>query len=321
MTVRISAAMPQYCPMADDRTCPNCHGLVTKGEEFCPTCGEWLGIEGGDEAEHFTLGGDNYSPDPGPAEPRQIEPTAPVESTVVRCSLCGTDNPRSNRHCEQCGARLGTGQLPVAPQPMIQTTAAMRTALIAGGVLVAVVVIAFVVNALGGDDEPVADSTTTTSTTAVEATQVVVTDISCSDEYPSAHPCENLVDGTDADWNAPIPPAGEVLTIQMTFDKPYAVTYVDITNLPDGDERFIRNYRVQGIRLSTSDAPTPFSKSLPDQGGALPPIEFRTLGSTSMTIEILSTYPSQSIGEGEDIQPGFQDLSVAEIRVFGTPAG
>lgn len=306
--------------MADDRTCPNCHGLVTQGEEFCPTCGEWLGLEGGEEPEHFTLGGDNYAPDPGPSEPRQVEPSGPAPSDHVRCPLCGSDNPRSNRHCENCGARLAGGQLPVAPQPMIQTTAAMRTALIAGGVLVVVVVVAFLVNALTGEEEPAAESTSTTTTTVADASQVVVTDIQCSDEYPG-HPCTNLIDASDVDWNAPIPPAGEVLTIQMTFDKPYALTYVEITNLPEDDDRFIRNYRVQGIRLSASDAATPFSKSLPDQGGALAPIEFRTLGSTSLTIEILSTYPSQGIGEGEDIQPGFQDLSIAEIRVFGTPAG
>ena len=129
--------------MADtDRTCPSCAGLVTQGEEFCPTCGEWLGIEGGVESEHFELSAESM--DEGAAPPPPPYPTE-EQPSLIRCPLCGTDNPPNNRHCEQCGARLQTGQLPVAPQPVIQTTAAMRTALIAGGLLVAVVVIAFVV--------------------------------------------------------------------------------------------------------------------------------------------------------------------------------
>lgn len=205
---------------------------------------------------------------------------------------------------------------------MIQTTAAMRTALIAGGVLVAVVVVAFLVNALRGE-EPVAgaDTSTTTSTTLAEAQEVVITSIECSDEYPTAHPCENLIDGTDADWNAPIPDPGEPLTVEMQFDRPYAISFIVIRNLPEDDERFILNYRVRAVRLSTSDVATPFSKSLSDQPGELEPIEFRTTGSVSMTLEIVSYFPSQSLGEGEDIQPGYQDLSVAEIRVFGVPQG
>ncbi len=319
--------MPQYRQMADDRTCPNCHGLVTAGEEFCPTCGEWLGIEGGETPERFELGADGLERPTGAPEPSPAPVTTPAppraEGTAIRCPLCGRDNPPNNRHCEQCGARLANGQLPVAPQPMVQTTAAMRTAIIAGSVLVLVVVVAFVVNAFRGDgeDPAVADSSTSTTTSSVASQQVVVDSVECSAEYATAHPCTNLIDGTPADWNAPIPPPGETLTITMQFDRPYAISFVEIQNLPEDDERFLLNYRVRAVRLSTSDVATPFSKSLPDQPGALlEPIEFRTTNSVSLTIEIVSTYPSQSIGEGEDIQPGFQDLSVAEIRVFGTPA-
>lgn len=306
--------------MADtDRTCPHCAGLVTPGEEFCPTCGEWLGIEGGTEAEHFELSAESMDQGAPPPPP---PPSYPTEQQVAptRCPLCGTDNPPNNRHCEQCGARLQTGQLPVAPQPMIQTTAAMRTALIAGGLLIAVVVIAFVVNALRGDETPEVLDTTTTSSTVPSATEVVIESVTCSDEYPTAHPCTNLVDGTDADWNAPVPPAGETLTIEMRFVNPTAISFVEIVNLPEG-ERFRRNYRARAVRLSTSDVSTPFSKTLTDQPGPLTPIDFRTQGSLSLTIEIVSVFPSESIGEGEDVLPGFEDLSVAEIRVYGTPAG
>ncbi len=301
-----------------DRTCPSCAGLVTQGEEFCPTCGEWLGIEGGVESEEFGLSAESMDDEATTAPPASYASAQEAQST--RCPLCGTDNPPNNRHCEQCGARLQTGQLPVAPQPMIQTTAAMRTALIAGGLLVAVVVIAFVVNALRGEDTPEVTDTTLTSTTVPASAEVVINDVTCSAEYPTAHPCGNLIDGTEADWNAPVPAAGETLTITMEFVNPTAISFVVIENLAEG-ERFRRNYRPRAVRLSTSDVSTPFSKTLDDLPGPLTPIDFRTQGSVSLTIEIVSTFPSESIGEGEDVQPGFEDLSIAEITVYGTPAG
>lgn len=269
-----------------------------------------------DEAESdFDLHG-------GPPEEEVYE--APVEASPLRCPLCGSENHPSNRHCEQCGARLGTGPLPVAPQPIIQTTAAMRTALMAAAALIIVVVIAFIVRAVGGEDPPVDEadvSTSTTSTTEAVIGPMVIIRATCSAEYPN-RPCEALFDGqSDTDWNAPLPGSpDENLTITLTFDRPYEIGYIEFTNLEGGTERFLLNHRANGLRITSSDVETPQLASLDDQGGVLAPIVFNTSLSTTLTIEIVSTYPAQAIGEGEDVQPGFSDLSIAEIRVFGSPA-
>jgi hypothetical protein len=260
----------------------------------------------------------------GPPEPGEEETyeAAPM-GNPIRCPLCGSENHPSNRHCEQCGARLGTGPLPVAPQPIIQTTAAMRTAMFAAGALIIVVVIAFIVNAIRGDDpapEDIAATSTSTSTTEAVIGPAVIIRATCSAEYAN-RPCEALFDGLpDTDWNAPIPATPDTnLTITLTFDRPYEVGYIEFTNLDAGSERFFRNHRANGLRITSSDVTTPQLATLNDQGGVLAPIVFNTSLSTTLTIEIVSTYPSQPIGEGEAIQAGFNDLSVAEIRVFGSP--
>ena len=87
-----------------------------------------------------------------------------------------------------------------------------------------------------------------------------------------------------------------------------------------GTERFLRNHRPNGLRITASDVTTPQLASLDDSGGTLAPVVFNTTLSTTLTIEIVSTHPSQAIGEGEDVLPGFNDLSIAEIRVFGSPS-
>jgi hypothetical protein len=313
--LRMVGRVPQYPGMAnDDRICPNCRGLVTRGEEFCTTCGEWLGIAGADEPEQFTLTSD------GPVAPAgtRSSPAPPPSQLGLRCPLCGSDNPANNRHCEQCGARLASGQMPVAPQPAIQTTAAMRTAIVAAVVLLAVVGVAFVVNALRGEQVEPVDTTTTSTTVQSQVRQAVITGVTCSAEWGS-RPCSNLIDGTGDDWNAPIPPAGETLTITLQLEQPYAVRYIQLLNLEEDDPRFLRNYRVRGVRITSSDVASPISKSLSDTPGELEPIDFLTMNSLSVTIEIVSWWASQSVGEGADVQPGFDDLSIAEIRIWGTP--
>ncbi|NND83916.1 MAG: hypothetical protein HKN46_02080 [Acidimicrobiia bacterium] len=298
---------------SESRPCTNCQALVHPNEEFCPTCGEWMGIDSL-EAERFELQG-------GPSEGEPLE----AETEGIRCSLCGSTNPADNQHCEQCGARLGS-QLAVAPQPIIQTTAAMRTAILAAGALITVIVIAFIFNALRGDstateDTAAAAATSTTSTTEAQVGPAVIIRATCSAEYAN-RPCDALFDGlSDTDWNAPIPgdPASN-LTVTLTLDRPYAIGYIEITNLEGGTERFLRNHRPNGLRITASDVTTPQLASLDDAGGTLAPVVFNTTLSTTLTIEIVSTHPSQAIGEGEDVLPGFNDLSVAEIRVFGSPS-
>src|SRR5690606_32914342 len=128
---------------------------VTGDEQFCPTCGTFMGYDdeptGEDEYERFELGAA-----PPPREP-------------IICPSCGADNAPGNRHCEECGARLSQGPLPAAPRPAVQATAGVRAVIAIGGLLLGVIIIALLFQLFTGDDEPettaAADGDETTSTT------------------------------------------------------------------------------------------------------------------------------------------------------------
>jgi hypothetical protein len=301
--------MAQY-PVMAYRTCPNCNSQVSSEDEFCPHCGGWTSPLTEDSGAQFTLSDEADMPPANQPGGRQVH--------MVHCPLCDSANPTTNRHCEECGARLGTSQLPVAPQPMIHSTAAMRTAIIAGGVLIGILLIALMVRTFGGgsteDTTPVVVETTVP--TAVDPVQTVQAQYTpeCEAEYGN-HPCAALHDGGANDWNAPM---GEntQLTIVLKFDRPYDIRGIGFTNL-QGD-RFLANHRVNAINLSTNDATTPQVEALPDQPGSLPVITYNTRGSTTLTIVIRSWFDSQAIGSGEDTTVGFNDISIEEIQVFGT---
>ena len=109
------------------------------------------------------------------AAPRPKEAPAPRSGggrggppTGVPCPSCGTHNPPFNRHCDSCGARLSQAPLPVAPQPMLRTTAGARALMVLAGVILTVALLALAVNVFkGGDGTP--ESTTTSTTTQPDA--------------------------------------------------------------------------------------------------------------------------------------------------------
>ena len=81
------------------------------------------------------------------------------------CPSCGTLNPPFNRHCDSCGARLSQAPLPVAPQPMLRTTAGARALMVLAGVILTVALLALAVNVFRNGGDGTAESTTTSTTT------------------------------------------------------------------------------------------------------------------------------------------------------------
>src|SRR5688572_33503555 len=69
-------------------------------------------------------------------------PPPPSYRDPVICLSCGAQNAPTNRHCEECGARLSQGPLPAAPRPAVQATAGVRAVIAIGGLLLGVIVIA-----------------------------------------------------------------------------------------------------------------------------------------------------------------------------------
>jgi len=279
-------------------TCSNCGTSFIDGD-FCPDCGQWVDEQ---DSEEFSLS----------SEPEQ-ETTA---YTTVPCPSCGSANPSANRHCEECGARLHQGALPVAPQPMIQTSAGVRAAAIIGAVLILVIAGAWIFNQIfGGDETAVPETTISTESTLAPAqaplAPVPVVTWECSSELNERFSCANLGDDDpETSWNdASL--KGQDATITATFDGEYSLESMILSNLAD-DVRFARNYRIQGIEIVTDDNPAVTPGILPNTPGPQV-INYLTLRTTTVTITVTSIYPSEEI-EGES---AFDELALQEIEFFG----
>jgi len=247
--------------------------------------------------------------------PVRSEPIAAGErqaAGTVTCASCGNPNDPANRHCEMCGARLARSQMPVAPQPMLRTTAGARALIVLAAVVLFVAMLALVFNAFGGSDDPVAATSTTTGTTAVTAPIAALQPfrVECSSALTS-FPCEALYDGDPStSWNAT--EGGINATITFFFSPPVQITDLIIENVDD-EGRFLRNQRIQGIEVELDDSVQKEVETLADSNDEPHRIQIRSLQTSSVTIRITSAYPGQSF----DGQEPFPELAVQEITFYG----
>jgi RNA polymerase subunit RPABC4/transcription elongation factor Spt4 len=304
--------------------CDNCGAAVAE-EEFCPTCGAWIDRldevqpgPGDEDFEEFSLG--DLPPEDDPGEAGWESQRVVVPRQEVQCPSCGSPNPASNRHCEECGARLSQGALPVAPRPAVQATAGTRAVMAISGILVGVVVLALLFNAImEGDAAPAtttvaADSTTTTAP-APEPIEVLRVECQPADLMLSGFPCEDLVNARPGEfqvnWQA-LPPE-ESVTVTLVFPSPMVVRQIQWENLPDGD-RFHQNYRAKTVEVMAEDFLVPFVLRLEDQPG-LQVFPVASLGTNTLTFTITDAYLAEVVNDQV-----FTELAIAEITVLGYPA-
>jgi hypothetical protein len=270
---------------------------------------EPFGLEGGPPS-------DERRQPAGPAERPPIRPSAPRGGSRppggIPCPSCGTLNPLTNRHCEACGARLSQIPLPIAPQPLLRTTAGARALMVLAGVILTVAVLALVVNLFRGSGSgPAADSSTSTSSTQapVDIVQLQPIRVDCSTELAD-FPCKALTDDNpDNSWNAAN--GGIDATITFMFSPPVQITEVYIRNLPD-EERFERNARVKGIEIVIDDLAQATITELADTNDPQS-VQLRSLRTSSVQITITSAYPGQSYQGREP----FRELAIQEIVFYG----
>lgn len=216
------------------------------------------------------------------------------------------------------------GALPVAPQPILSTAPGVRAAIGIGALLIGVLFVALLFNWIGGDEEPAAvDTTPTTSTTTsiplAERVLVPVLSSDCSSELGEAWSCDKMFDGdVTTAWNdASL--AGVGATIDVTFPATYALHSVVVTNIQDDELRFLRNFRVASINITTDDNAVGKLTLLPDDPGPHT-IDFQTFGSRTVTIEVKTTFdaaPQIDAENGEELR-AFSELVVAELEFYGS---
>lgn len=268
--------------------------------------------------EPFALG-EEADERPGRSTPRSREPAPPGSGRGggeggppgIPCPSCGAPNPPFNRHCESCGARLSQAMLPVAPQPMLRTTAGARALMVLAGVLLFVGLAAVIVWAFNRGGGVTAESTSTTTTTQVplDIVQLHPIRVDCTSELAD-YPCTALIDeDPDNSWNAREGGVGAVIT--FLFSPPVQISEVYIHNLED-QERFERNARIKGLEIVIDDLPQATIVELEDSNEPQR-VSLRSVHTSSVELTITSAYPGQSY-EGRE---PFRELAAQEILFYG----
>ena len=237
-------------------------------------------------------------------------------AVAVFCASCGSANDATNHHCELCGARLQRSITPVAPQPMMRTTAGARALVVLSAIVLGVALLALVINVFGGGEPIEANVTTPTVTTLATLPIGELTPIraDCTLTLSDAFPCDALWDGDpETRWNATGGGIGAELT--FLFSPTVQITEMLFINVQD-IERFYRNARIKGLEIEIDDLSQVTIDELDDTNSEPQRIQIRSLGTSSLTITITSAYP----GASYDGKEPFTELALQEIQFFGRTA-
>ena len=186
------------------------------------------------------------------AKPAATTEDAPSPMATVVCTSCGTGNPSHNRHCEQCGARLGSGPLPVAPAPVIRATPGGRALTVIAGVVLFVLAAVLLMN-LRGTTPP--ETTTTlagpTTTEPRNVINLIPFDVEASSSFPGFPP-SNLIDGDPETYWNDFSLRGIDAWLEFSFTQPVQITEIELQNVED-EERLRRNYRIKSLVIEVDD--------------------------------------------------------------------
>ncbi len=282
-----------------------------EGQEPHREAGDPLGDIG---FEEFDLG------DPGQWEQAE-DPEEAARPPDLTCPSCFSHQSPNNRHCQECGARLGQSRIAVAPMPIRSGTSGSRAVRVIVTGVAFIVVFALIVQAIRGGDDPADVAGSENSSTSTEVTEPTVVLgptqeirpilITCSSEYNENLACSNLIDDAEDYWND-AGQKGEDAVITATFVSPVALEQVQIINVTSA-EKFRRNYRVRGVEIFTDDFPgLPFVEEIPDANDRPHGVATTTNHTTVVEIRVTSTWPSEPLG-GE----AFDELAIQEIKFWG----
>lgn len=317
-------------------TCQQCGARVATDEQFCPSCGAFIDPlapetitpkrpsarpqKSSGNVISISSDGNNYeefSLEQAKMPPPVARPAGGGDNGPVECPTCGAANPSNNRHCQQCGARLNQAPLPKAPRPAVQATAGVRAAFYITALLFGVILVALLFNFFG-DPEAVTTTTTeavTTTTAAVENTELAIIRHTCTPQGIGSFVCENLSNGLGTEFQVnweELEANEQTLTIRLDFDRAMIIDRIQWMNITDGD-RFLQNHRARGLRIQADQALAPLLWELLDTPNPQT-LEFRAVGAHFLTIEVLSSYPSQLVSGNI-----FRELAIDEIVIWGRP--
>jgi hypothetical protein len=259
---------------------------------------------------------EEFSLDQPPVEAR---PERVTNGDTMECPSCGTTNPATNLHCQNCGARLRQGPLPTAPRPAVQATAGVRAALAISGLLLVVIVVALIFNVFGGEETATSTTDvvgTTTTGGQTENNPIEVIRVDCVPVGLGSYSCNNLIAGEGSEFQVnweELEAAETPLVITLYFREPMTVSRIEWSNLTD-QVRFNQNHRARGLLLNSDNQVAEWVTELQDTPG-LQIIDYAALNATWIEITVTSTHRAQ-VTEGNV----WSEIAIDEITVWGRPA-
>ncbi|SFS98969.1 zinc ribbon domain-containing protein [Saccharopolyspora flava] len=245
------------------RSCPTCGAQVARDDDFCGTCGSYLGwaADTGEAPPPPSEAPTRRIPVDEPEQPEAVQPAEPVaprpeptaqveepEPEGPPCPSCGTANPPDRRFCRRCAHRLQPEE-PAAPRKQRRLSNTdryklwRRLVILAAVILLAVAaVLLYPLGKLAVQD--VLDKTS-------EAVPIAPAGVTASDAVPG-HPAGALTDvRTDVYWGAPGPGAWA----EFTFEHPVRLVRMLVHLGPSAKpERFTKQARPSHIDVVLTQA-------------------------------------------------------------------
>jgi hypothetical protein len=319
------------------RTCDQCGATVAADEQFCPSCGSFIDPLSTTPASRpqpepvatarpsgnvISVSSDGpyeeFSLDQPPAEAVLKSVSKPRGTNgSMECPSCGTPNPSTNLHCQNCGARLRQGPLPTAPRPAVQVTAGVRAALAISGLLLIVILVALAFNIFGGDETATTTTVETSTTTSqvVENAIIPVLNVECEPQGLGSFACSNLAAGIGSEFQVnweELEAAEETLQIRILFSQAMTVSRLEWVNIAD-ETRFLQNHRARGITIDADNQVTSVNATLEDIRGSQI-VNYVALNANYIDVTVYSTHRSQVVSGNS-----YPEMAIDEIVVWGRP--
>jgi hypothetical protein len=182
-----------------------------------------------------------------------------------------------------------------------------------GAVVLFVALAALIFNVFRGGDETASSSPTTSTATTppVASVEIFPASVEASSFAPGYDPEHLIDDDPETDWNDD-GARGVDAWLTFRFTEPVRITEIELQNLLD-DERFKRNYKIQGYLITTDDLSIEISGRLSNTNDPQR-VPIASVGTTELTIEVKSTYPAEPAGD----RPPFNELALLSVRFFGS---
>lgn len=297
------------------RICDSC-GAAVSGDQFCPTCGAWVdqltgNTDSGGDFESFSL--ENTPP------PEEAPPVAQIPRRTVQCPSCGGHNPVANRHCEECGALLARSNMPIAPRPVVQSTAGTRAAMALAMVLVGIFVLVLLFKSFTAEDEPPTTSTSTSTTTLSLPTEALILTATCSIPGYATLECNNLKEpNTEYQFNWTSLPADREVTINLVTGSNWKINQLVWVNIAD-PTRFRQNYRAKTISITDGRPDTlPTVVALQDVPGEQV-VTFLSRGTSKLIITITEVFSAETINGNVYPEFALQQIKILGNELTSTP--